>query len=247
MPKDLNDFIKLDKKFKQIKIISQFSSKKNLVGIINIHNKTQVVKWFEPYTKKQLLIEQQQLFLLSKKNLAPKLYEIDKKNHVIFMEYIQGINLCEMINNPQIHIAIKEFALFHLAHWFLNFHTLLSIDKSGMIHGDAHLKNFIMNTSIIGLDFEESKRGRPYQDIASICASILTTDPMFTEEKIKLSHYFVNNYINIASENHELFQPYFLSSVNQVIKRRKNTEELTNAYQKSYDENQLYFDNDSIR
>jgi len=247
MSKDLNDFIKLDKKFEQIKFISQFPSKKNLVGLVNIHNKTQVVKWFQPCAKKQFLIEQHQLSLLSKKNLSPQLYEIDNKHYIIFMEHIQGKNLCEMINDPHIHILKKEQALFHLVHWFLKFHTLLSNDKGYIIHGDAHLKNFIINTSIIGLDFEESKRGSPYQDIASLCVSILATDPMFTDEKIKLSHYIVNKYINNYPENQERFQPYFSSSMNQVIKRRKNNEKLKNAYQESDKENQLYFDNDSIR
>ena len=245
--KDLNELLKLDTKFQQIQIIEQFLSKKNQVGLVNFNNKVQVVKWFHPYAKKQLRIEQQQLSILSEKNLSPQLYEIDNKHQIIFMEYIQGKNVCDIINDPQIFISKKEQALYQLTQWLITYHSLFSKNKEFTIHGDAHLRNFIINKSIIGLDFEESTKGNPFEDIAALCVSILTTDPIFTDEKINLCHYFANTYFNKCSENQESFQPYFQSSINLVFNRRNNNEKLKDTYQKAYDSGKLYFDNNPIR
>ena len=47
---------------------------------------------------------------------------------------------------------------------------------------------------IWGVDFEESRKGKPIEDISVMCSSILTTDPMFTKKKFELAHIFVEYY-----------------------------------------------------
>jgi hypothetical protein len=51
---------------------------------------------------------------------------------------------------------------------------------------------------IWGVDFEESRLGKVIEDIAGICSSILSTDPMFTSEKFKLCEIFIDTYTNLA-------------------------------------------------
>jgi thiamine kinase-like enzyme len=63
-----------------------------------------------------------------------------------------------------------------------------------IIRGDSILRNFIVTDRIWGVDFEESRAGNPTEDIGSICSSILSTDPMFTNEKFLLCKWFIKSY-----------------------------------------------------
>ena len=78
-----------------------------------------------------------------------------------------------------------------------------------MVRGDATLRNFLFTDRIWGVDFEEARKGEPIEDIAQMCASILSTDPMFTEKKIHLCQLFIHTYRQQA--------PWSLGNINDEV------------------------------
>jgi tRNA A-37 threonylcarbamoyl transferase component Bud32 len=133
----------------------------------------------------------------SKLNI-PSIYELDEKNNVIIMNYIAGENLCDIINDNNTTFSEKERLIVLLAEWFYDFHNFYKKDNQFNIHGDSTLRNFIFTDRIWGVDFEESRTGKVVEDIAGICSSILSTDPMFTSEKFQLCKILVDSYTNLA-------------------------------------------------
>jgi tRNA A-37 threonylcarbamoyl transferase component Bud32 len=169
----------------------------------------------------------------------PTVYEKDEKNNVLQMNYINGKNLCDLINNEDIPIQEKQKLMILLAEWFFNFHKLFKKDEKYRLHGDANLRNFIFSDRLWGVDFEESRTGRNVEDIASMCASILTTDPMFTKEKIYLCKIFIDSYnkhapISILNIDEEI--SYALL---EKIQYRPDCEKIFRTHSKTIKENSL--------
>ena len=94
-----------------------------------------------------------------------------------------------------------------LGQWFTNFHVFFKTTDRFRIRGDSILRNFILTDRIWGVDFEESRTGRPEEDIATMCASILSTDPMFTPEKFELSKIFIKSY---NQSMNWILKPYYV-------------------------------------
>jgi tRNA A-37 threonylcarbamoyl transferase component Bud32 len=112
----------------------------------------------------------------------------------ILMAYIPGENLCDLISKrPSPAAALK------LAEWYAAFHLAFTTQGKVLLKGDSILRNFIWQEGTIwGVDFEESRPGRPAEDIGEIICSILTTDPTFTREKMGLSRLLVDHYQRLA-------------------------------------------------
>jgi aminoglycoside phosphotransferase (APT) family kinase protein len=109
-----------------------------------------------------------------------------------------GKNLCDFINDEFTSYEDKEKIVTKLARWFVDFHDYFK-DNDFYIRGDSILRNFILNDKIWGVDFEESRVGKPIEDVACMCSSILTTDPMFTKEKFNLCTTFIRSYEESAN------------------------------------------------
>jgi len=92
-----------------------------------------------------------------------------------------------------------------------------------MIHGDSHLRNFIVtnNYDIVGLDFEETHLGDVSEDIAQLCASILTTNPQYTKEKIILTHEFIKTYEQLTKQKITDIDIKIERAVNSTLAKRK--------------------------
>lgn len=113
----------------------------------------------------------------------------------ILMEYIPGENLCDLLNErPSPKLARS------LAEWYAAFHRAFTqADGKVLLKGDSILRNFIWQPeSLWGIDFEESRPGDPAEDIGEITCSILSTDPMFTREKILLCRFLIDHYQRLA-------------------------------------------------
>ena len=116
---------------------------------------------------------------------------IGTTSDVLLLEYISGHNLCDLITedpNPEYGGLLGD--------WFATFHSSFQRDKDTvLVKGDARIRNFIyIETGIVGVDFEESYYGSPLDDLATACASILDTDPVFTNEKLKICRVFLQTY-----------------------------------------------------
>jgi tRNA A-37 threonylcarbamoyl transferase component Bud32 len=196
--RNIEELIQNVKKYKNAVIQEKLESKKNTVAYVTIKNKSRVLKWFVPGLKRQMKTEYNVLKSASSKLNIPVIYEMDDNNNVLILNYIIGENLCDLINNEKTNFNEKKRLTILLAEWFYKFHNHFKTEGQFRIRGDSILRNFIFTDRIWGVDFEESRLGKVIEDIAGICSSILSTDPMFTSEKFKLCEIFIDTYTNLA-------------------------------------------------
>jgi len=192
--RDIEELVTNYKRYKNALIQKRFESKKNTVGYVILNDKPRVLKWYAPGFKKNMETEYSILKNGSSKLNLPTPLNKDCANNVITMNYIIGENLCDVINNEHILITQKIKHIKALAEWFVKFHNHFRVDDSFTIRGDSSLRNFILTDHIWGVDFEESRNGKPKEDIAGICSSILSSSPMFTEGKFQLCKILIDSY-----------------------------------------------------
>lgn len=195
--RDIGELIS-KKKYKKSILQQELKSKKNTVAYVTLKGKPRVLKWFVPGFKKRMEVEYNILKKGSSKLNIPTVFEMDDKNNVIVTNYIIGENLCDIINNESTTQNEKQRLMLLLAEWFNNFHNFFKKEKDFIIRGDPSLRNFILTDRIWGVDFEESRIGKPVEDLAGMCASILSTNPMFTKEKINLCKLLLERYNELA-------------------------------------------------
>jgi len=220
------------KKYKNAVVQKKFKSKKNTVAFVILGNKPRVLKWFIPGLKLNMQNELETLKKCEDQLQVPYVFEIDNSNNVLILNYIIGDNACDIINDDSINLSQKNKLIQLLADWFLNFHNFFKNENDFRIHGDATLRNFIYNKKLWGVDFEESRNGKPIEDIAEMCSSILTTDPMFTQEKFKLSRKFVESYIDEAPGRIGNINEELSYSILKKIQWRPDQEEILRKYSK---------------
>ena len=237
--KSIGELVSNTKKYKKSIVQQEFKSKKNKVAYVTLKNKPRVLKFFVPGFKRQMNVEYNILKKGSSKLNIPTAFELDEKNNVLVTSYIMGENLCDIINDDKTTHSEKQRLILLLSEWFYEFHNYFKKDNEFMIRGDPILRNFVLTDRIWGVDFEESRKGRPVEDLAGMCASILTTDPMFTKEKIKLCKLLLENYNDrvpgrIMNANDEI--SYALL---EKIQWRPEDEELLRKHSKKIKENGL--------
>lgn len=193
--KDIEELIRNVEKYKNAVAQQRFESKKNTVAYVTLNGKPRILKWFVPGFKRQMETEYVVLKNSSSELHMPFPYRIDKDNNVLIMSYIIGENLCDVVNDEKTTTNEKQRLMVLLAEWFARFHTYFREVESFRIRGDSILRNFILTDRIWGVDFEESRTGKPVEDIAGMCSSILSTDPMFTSEKFRLCETFIESYV----------------------------------------------------
>jgi hypothetical protein len=231
-------------------ILTPFNSRKNTVVHLSFNKATEtlpkdmVVKIFRNINSES---EYQTIQRLNEQNLSiPDI--IFFKNPYLFMRKIDGINVCDYINDNLKNIEtlddldpkIKDdiiSCIEKLAKWLVELHLNNIVKKKeGLDYivlnkGDTRLRDFIFNPAneiLYGVDFEESYAGNHIDDIAWICCSLLDTNPgifdLFEPKpKIELINLFLKKYY----ENNTSFQfdfNYFteklIEDLNIVMKRR---------------------------
>ncbi|MEA2055942.1 MAG: hypothetical protein U9O49_03830 [Candidatus Thermoplasmatota archaeon] len=237
--RDIKELVDNIKKYKNTTVQLNFNSKKNTVSYVTICEKPRVLKWFVPGLKNNMKNEYNVLNEASGKLNIPSVYELDGKNNVLVLSYILGENLCDLINNENTTFAEKQRLVVLLADWFLKFHSFFKTGDGFRIRGDPILRNFVFNDRIWGVDFEESRTGSPVEDIAGMCASILTTDPMFTKEKFQLCKKFIDAYVKKAPGRILNINSEIAYALLEKIQWRPDDEEILRKYSKEIRKNGL--------
>ena len=230
--KDIQELFKTSKIYKKAVLQQNLQSKKNQVAYVTISGKPRIIKWFVPGLKQNMLTEHETLKKGFSKLNIPTVYEIDKKNNALIMNYILGENLCDIINDENTSFDEKKRLLLLLAEWFNSFHNFYKKDDEFRIRGDPTLRNFIFTDRIWGVDFEESRKGNPAEDIAGMCSSILTTDPMFTSEKFELCKTFIGRYMDLAPGRIISITDELAYALLEKIQWRPDDEEILRNYSK---------------
>ena len=221
--KDMEELIKNVEKYKNALIQQKFKSKKNTVAYVILDGKPRILKWFAPGFARQMEME---YYTLKKGTSAlnmPVLYEKDTDNNVLLMNYIMGENLCDVINDEKTVFSENQRIMVLLASWFARFHRSLKTEDQIHIRGDSVLRNFILADCIWGVDFEESRVGKPVEDIASMCSSILSTDPQFNSEKFQLCKTFITSYGESVNWNLENINEEVAYALLETACRRGDT------------------------
>ena len=230
--KDIDDLLSSVAKYKKAIVHKKYKSKKNTVAYVTIKDKPRVLKWFVPGLKNQMTNEYRILTEGAKKLQIPFVYEFDEKNNVLILDQITGENLCDVINSNNATFIEKQTLVTLLADWYIDFHNYFKTEDKFKIRGDSNLRNFIFNDRIWGVDFEESREGSPVEDIAGMCSSILTTDPMFTKEKFKLCKIFIDSYLKKAPGRILNINNEIAYSILEKIQWRPEKEEIFRKYSK---------------
>jgi tRNA A-37 threonylcarbamoyl transferase component Bud32 len=191
---DITHLQQKTQKYRDIIIQKKFQSKKNTVAYVLHQGKPRILKWFAPGFQNNMNTEANILTKATLKLALPTLFEKDSKNHFLTLSYIPGANLCDLLNTTKTTAHEKKRLIQLLGIWFADFHNHFKTSEHNVIRGDATLRNFLFTDRIWGLDFEETRPGKPIEDIATLCTSILTTHPMATQEKYSLCTHFVKTY-----------------------------------------------------
>jgi len=237
--KDIKELTDNIKKYKGAIIQQNFDSKKNTVAYVTLGGKPRILKWFVPGFKRQMKNEYDIIKKGSSKINMPSAYEMDEENNVLITSYIIGENLCDVINNEDTTTNEKKRLMMLLAEWFVDFHNHFKTADGFRIRGDSILRNFILTDRIWGVDFEESRPGKIIEDIAGMCASILTTDPMFIKEKFQLCKIFIEHYTKLAPGRITSVNDEISYALLEKIQWRPDDEEILRKYSKKIKENGL--------
>ncbi|MBU0496491.1 MAG: hypothetical protein KKC68_01080 [Candidatus Thermoplasmatota archaeon] len=170
-----------------------------MVAYVLLNGKPRILKRFAPGYRTNFTTEATTLTTASSNLSIPTLFEKDEKNHVLTLGYISGENMCDLLNDPKVTLQEKNRLMHLLSTWFIEFHTFFKTEDYNLIHGDATLRNFLFSTRIWGLDFEETRKGQPLEDIATLCASLLTTNPFNATYKYDLCTTFIRSYLRTTS------------------------------------------------
>ena len=237
--KEIEELVQNVKKYKKAVIQDKLKSKKNTVAYVTLDNKPRILKWFVPGLKRQMKIEYDVLKKGSSKLNVPSIYEMDENNNVLITSCIIGENLCDIVNDKKTTISEKKRLMILLAEWFFEFHNYFKTDDQFQIRGDSTLRNFILTDRIYGVDFEESRLGRVVEDIAGMCSSILSTDPMFTSEKFQLCKIFIDSYTKLAPGRILNINNEIAYALLEKIQWRPGNEEILRKYSTRIRENGL--------
>ncbi len=149
---------------------------------------------------------------------------IGSTTDVLFLEYIDGPNLCDLITlNPDIMLGQM------MSTWLAQYHNAFSRGEDQVLaKGDTRIRNFLVQHShLVGVDFEESHVGPYIKDLAILCASILDTTPLFTKPKLILCTTVLDYYAQLRQiKNLEQFKTETHAQMIRVLQetasRREN-------------------------
>ncbi len=228
---DIQELINNTERYKTVLLQKKFESKKNTVAYVLSEGHPRVLKWFVPGLRQNMDIE----YSILRKGYSdvpmPSPLEKDTENNVLVMSYIIGKNICDIINDPGIRLDEKQKVVCQLSEWFVQFHTFFRTENEFRIRGDATLRNFILSKNQIwGVDFEESRIGKPAEDVATLSVSLLTTDPMFTDEKFQLCQHFLDTYRKTVKWNLENINAEIAYAMLEQIQWRPKDELLLRKY-----------------
>jgi tRNA A-37 threonylcarbamoyl transferase component Bud32 len=118
---------------------------------------------------------------------------VDAKENYLILDFVSGLPLAEWLEQEEKRtpeeVSSEAVEILHeLALWLREFYQIMGqLSQAGMIMGDVNLRNFLVNDSITGLDFEEVRPGKISEDAANIAAFIRLYHPEDTLWKKKLA------------------------------------------------------------
>lgn len=171
--------------FDGLSLIKKFPSKKNSVYLAERGGKRLVLKL---YDNDRCTYEYGVLKVCRDEGIAvPQPLEL--KGNALLMEYVEGGLANDYVNTPDMWDVVLD-----IASWLALFHCTFRYGDQSLLKSDVNFKNFIVADRLYGLDFELSKLGKPEADVGDAIAYLISTYPMFTDEKFELALAFIGRY-----------------------------------------------------
>lgn len=162
----------------------------------------------------------------SEQFLTPKLLTQEDPD-VLYYEYISGRIAVEYLDETEMDPTNQSNSfsavIGSILDWMVCFYNCME-EETGKewILGDIHLRNFIISSEyqVYGIDFENCREGKREEDIAKLCAFILTYDPPFTETKIKILDEILDLIFVKLQLHRDLLKDHLLMELQLIEKRR---------------------------
>lgn len=215
----------------EYRLMKRFNSKKNEVFLVegkNINGRQGgfVIKCFRNKIKMETEIK---MLHLLQKNSVRVPHIICKGSTSLILEYISGEPLIDIYCKEEAssqgnHISLSSYKIInHMCSWLTDFYTLTRKELGFQaILGDPNFRNFILNSALFGIDFEEVREGEIEEDIGYLCAFALTYDKPFTKWK----HRFVDCLAEEMAEGLGLdrahINQYITNGIEKIYTRRNN-------------------------
>jgi len=168
-------------------------SRKNTVHAVVLDGQTYVVKVFEGADADERAARESTVLrgCAAKGIPVPSLLAV--RGPVVVMSFIEGKDAMTILDEGSTDASVL---LYGIAAWLCRFHDSFGRNT---VRGDCILKNFMVTASgIAGMDFEESSTSDPIGDMGQLCASLLSSRPMFTPEKFALARGFRDEYSRMS-------------------------------------------------
>lgn len=207
--------------------IERFSSKRNCVVLAQAEGcsgEEIVVKDFSQNRAEYELELRVSKALLSRGVAVPKILKTEDGK--IFYQYINGIVTIDILEKMEKGPENEEWimAFDKICIWLSRCYKALREEFSKeMILGDIHLRNFIWNKEIYGVDFECVCEGKIETDIARLAVFTVTYNPSCTPIKYKIASYIVKKAEEYMKLDKELIIKEMNSQLEGISKRRKIT------------------------
>jgi len=166
---------------------------------------------------------------------------------VIVMEYVQGVLLTDLLNDPT---ADRDLWINELAKWLRQLHGMIDVsDEICLSRSDLNLRNFIFDgRKFYGVDFEDICFFPPERDLGVICAFILNNDPMFEQWKYRVCGSLISAYEKTpgsgrhtkAKLKQEAISYYLIEELKDAARRRENQRHFLNARIKEFSGDSIF-------
>jgi tRNA A-37 threonylcarbamoyl transferase component Bud32 len=215
MPELIDDLP--EQPFPGLTLIKKFPSKKNRVYLVERDDRRLVLKL---YDNDRCGHEYSILKVSHSEGIAvPEPMEIRGK--AMLMEYVEGTLANDHVNEPDMWDVVLD-----IASWLAVFHSTFRYGGLSLLKSDANFKNFIVADRLYGLDFELSKPGRPEADVGEAIAYLLSTYPVFTDEKFELSRSFIERYKEESAIKPGDTDAFVAASLRQEAEFRRSQREI---------------------
>lgn len=132
---------------------------------------------------------------------------IELGNGIVVMEFVEGGTLADFLDRcwvdgaatvPEEKLRLESVAS-SVGEWLSEFHKAFQGEVS---RGDSNARNFLVcGGQVFGVDFEESSRSDPLDDLGQACSSVLSMHPMFTNEKFDFCKLMAKAYFSASGSD----------------------------------------------
>lgn len=202
---------------KEIKLIS----KRNNVYRVDEGEGTYILKTFK--LKEDFLREKELLSLLKSAGVnVPSIIKWEKNS--LYLEDLGNETFLHWYEGLEKQDTLDLSVIYELSAWLKGFYIAAGefYNEDIALH-DVNFRNFIIvDNKIYGIDFEETKKGKVWEDAGKLLAYGLTYDPPMTEWKVNFRNKFIDILSKVLNIEKDKIREEEKKELKAIEKRRKD-------------------------